>query len=360
MEESVFYETAMKILLVTDSRKYKLWEKSFSREAFNCETDVYYTDYENKLIRMFHALPLAGNILSHISYWSISAYWALYIKTFSCRKYTHIIFINPIVGFFYGLLSRKVGNGSEFYLSGFLFASKSRKFYYNLRKWFVNCSLKNASAVYVYSHDEVDVYSAIFPDLACKFKFIKYGRDFHIFVENEFEPARKYFASGGISNRDYKTLTGAMKLLEDIHPGLFCYVAARPGSYLIEYNPKNLKFLFNIRIDKFGSFIQQSEFVVLPLLNTSLSAGHMTLLESMALGRNIIIADIPSVRDYVDDELVLFYKPGDARDLAKKIESLYLGNNNTEQQNRSEKAREAYSLSYTFTSFLKRIAADIE
>ncbi len=232
--------------------------------------------------------------------------------------------------------------------------------YYNLRKKLVTWSLKYASIVYVYSRDEVVVYSGIFPDLAGKLKFIRYGRDYDIFRENEFEPDRKYFASGGISNRDYKTLTGAMKLLEDRHPGLFCYIAARPGSYSIESDPKNIKFLFNIRINRFGSFIEKSEFVVLPLLNISLSAGHMTLLESMALGKNIIIADIPAVRDYVDDGLVCFYKPGDASDLAEKIENLYLNNDNPEMLKRSEKAKEAYNQSYTFQCFIRRIAADIE
>jgi glycosyltransferase involved in cell wall biosynthesis len=350
----------MKILLVTDSRKYATSEERFSRNTFKCEADIYYTDYENRLIKMLHALPLAGNFLSHISYWCISAYYALSIKAVSRNKYTLIIFINPIVGFFYGLLSRKPGKDPKFCVSGFLFVPKSDKFYYTLRKKLVAWSMKNASIVYVYSLDEVRIYSGIFPDLAGKFKFIRYGRDFNIFRENEFMPGRKYFASGGISNRDYITLTGAMKQLEDRHPGLFCYIAARPGSSSIESDPKNVKFLFNIRIDRFGSFIEKSEFVVLPLLNISLSAGHMTLLESMSMGKNIIIADIPSVRDYVDDDLVFFYKPGNASDLAEKIEYLYLKNNNSELLNRSEKVAELYNQSYTFHSFLKRIAVDIE
>lgn len=350
----------MKILLVTDSRKYATSEAKFSRNIFRCEPDIYYTDYENRLIKMLHALPLAGNFLSHISYWCISAYSALHIKALSRKGYTQIIFINPIVGFFYGLLSQKVGRGPKFYIAGFLFVPKSDKFYYNLRKKLVTWSMKYASIVYVYSREEVEVYCGIFPDLAGKFRFIRYGRDFDIFRENEFEPGRKYFASGGISNRDYKTLTGALKLLEDRHPGLFCYIAARPGSNSIESYPKNVKFLFNIRIDRFGSFIEKSEFVVLPLQNTSLSAGHMTLLESMSQGKNIIITDIPAVRDYVDDSLVCFYKPGDALDLAEKIEYLYLNNNNPELLKRSEKVAETYNQSYTFHCFLKRIAADIE
>ncbi len=349
----------MKILLVLDSFLYKRKEEAIAKGLFKGEADIFYTDYENKIIKLFHALPFAGYSLSHISYWCISALSALRLLIRFRRKYTHIIFINPIVGFFYCMMLPIRGITAKIYLSGFLFTPKYNKFYYNFRKKLVTYSLKRTTSIFVYSSEEVKVYSDLFPDLAARLKFIKYGRDYDIFAVNEYETANQYIASGGISNRDYNLLASAMTLLKDKHYNLICKVATRPGLYSIESHSGNIEFLFNIRIGKFGSFLEKSMFVVLPLSDTPLSAGHMTLLESMCRGKNIIIADIPSVRDYVNEDLVFFYKAGDTRDLADKIEYLYMNFDCPDLIKRTEKLKEAYKCNYNFNSFMKRIAMEI-
>jgi glycosyltransferase involved in cell wall biosynthesis len=349
----------MNLLLVLDSVKYKVRGDDFCNDIFNCKTDLFYTDYENRLIKLFHGLPLAGNLLAHISYWLISVFSAMTLIVRFRKKYTHIVFINPIVGFFYCLFLPRRNITGKIYLAGFLFVPKSSTFYYKARRKLVNRSLKIASGIFVYSFNEIKVYSQLFPDLALKFKFIRYGRDFDIFSENEFDMNTGYIASGGVSNRDYNTLISAMNLLGNRYPDLKCRIATRPGSYYVKYESSSTELLFNIRIDRFGSFIDKSMFFVLPLLNTSLSGGHMTLLESMYRGRNIIVADLPSIRDYVDDDLVFFYNPGDAYDLAEKIEYLYENYKDPEICYRKQKLTETYRSEYCFTSFLNRIANEI-
>ncbi len=308
----------MKILLVLDSIKYKSHENDSYKDIFRCDVELYFTDYENRIIRFFHGLAFAGNLLSHLSYWLLSAFSALRLIFRNKDKFTHIIFINPIVAFFYCLLASK-GGKCKIYLCGFLFAPKSDRLYYNLRKFLVSKSLRYASGIFVYSIHELRVYSELFPDIAGKLIFVRYGRDFNIFREYEYISDCKYIASGGVSSRDYDTLVSAMKLLEANHQALICKIATRPGTCPTASLPGNVKFLFDIRLNRFGSFLEKSEFVVLPLRSGQLSAGHMTLLESMSLGKNIIVADIPSVRDYVDDDLVLFYKPGDVLILHTKL-----------------------------------------
>ena len=350
----------MRTLLVLDSFKYKTKKDVINKGIFKGETDLYYTDYENRIIKKLHGISFAGNFLSHLAYWFISALSALLLVIKCRRRYTHMVFINPIVGFFYCMILPVRPTKCKIYLSGFLFIPKSGKLYFNLRKKLVRHSLKRVTTIFVYSVEEVKVYSDLFPDHKLKLKFIKYGRDFDIFAENEYETGDTYIASGGFSNRDYNVLTSAMSLLEGKYPGLTCKVATRPGSYSIEYQPGNIEFLFNIRIGKFGSFLEKSMFVVLPLSDTPLSAGHMTLLESMSRGKNIIVTDIPSVRDYVNDDLVFFYKAGDARDLADRIEYLYSNNHSPNLIRRSEKLKEVYNRTFDFTSFLERIATEIE
>lgn len=146
-----------------------------------------------------------------------------------------------------------------------------------------------------------------------------------------------------------------MDILDKRQLNLKCKVATRPNTFLLQCHPANLELLYNIRIDAFGSFLENSMFVVIPLKNMPLSAGHMVLLEAMYRGKIIIITDIPAVRDYVDNDMVFFYKADDCNDLADKIEYVYLNKNDKSVQNKTSLAQKAYFSDYCFTQLLKRI-----
>lgn len=347
----------MKTLFVLDSIKYKEHEKKFKNRLINyCEPAFYYTDYENRLIKFFHSVPVIGNFFAHISYWTLSFLTAIRLIIFNRGRYSEKVFINPIVGFFYCFLVSVFKLNENLYLSGFLFTKKSNKFYFELRRKLVAFSFRRVSQIFVYSSHEVKIYAAWFPELAHKFTFVRYGRDYDIFEEKQYDSTGCYIASGGVSNRDYNRLACAMKMLEEKYPDLICKVATRPNGFVMECNPMNMKFLYNIRIESFGSFLGKSVFVVLPLRNSPLSAGHMTLLESMYRGKNILISDIPSVRDYVDEGLVFFYNPDNTQDLADKIEYLFKNKDSMDLKKRSEKLREVYESSFCFGAFIERIA----
>jgi glycosyltransferase involved in cell wall biosynthesis len=350
----------MRLLIILDSIKYKSQEKSLKEmiTPWN-DSKFYYTDYENKIVKFFHRIPKIGNLFSHLAYWTISFFAAFHLILFDRKKYSKKIFINPIVGFFYCLLLSTFNQKDDVYLSGFLFVPKSNKFYFRIRKNLVLFSLKNVSKIIVYSKQEVDLYSDWFPPLALKFIFIKYGRDYDIFEEKQYETESEYIASGGVSNRDFNILANALLILEKKHLQLKCKIATRPDTFSIDCKPSCLEFLYNIRIDKFGSFLNNSLFVVIPLRNTSLSAGHMALFESMYRGKITLITDIPAVRDYVDGESVFFYKPDDPQDLANKIEFLYQNINTPFFVNMSQHVRQKYQLSFSFSSFLDRIVKEV-
>jgi glycosyltransferase involved in cell wall biosynthesis len=350
----------MRLLIILDSIKYKSQEK-FLKEMIAPYDDskFYYTDYENKIVKFFHGIPGIGNLFSHLAYWTISLVAAFHLLLFDRKKYSKKIFINPIVGFFYCLLLSIFNQKENVYLSGFLFVPKSSKFYFRVRKNLVLFSLRNASKIIVYSRQEVDLYSDWFPPLAGKFFFTKYGRDYDIFEEKQYETESDYIASGGVSNRDFNILANALLILEKRHIKLKCKIATRPDTFSIDCKPSGLEFLYNIRIDAFGSFLNNSLFVVIPLKNTSLSAGHMALLESMYRGKIILITDIPAVRDYVDEESVFFYKPNDPKDLANKIEYLYQNISTPFFVNMTEQVRQKYRLSFSFSSFLDRIVKEV-
>ncbi|OWK71247.1 glycosyltransferase family 1 protein [Pedobacter sp. AJM] len=344
-----------RVIIILDSLKYLVKEDKLKQIiSQDCNPEFYYTYYENSIVKFFHGLPIIGNFLSHLAYWSISLKEALRLIVFK-KKYNIKIFINPIVAIFYCGITRLVLRKEDISVAGFLFEDKSNKLYLNLRKSFVNFCYKKVKNIIVYSNNEVLLYSEFFPALAGKFVFIRYGRDFDIFEENEYTDSERYISSGGVSNRDFATLFKAFNILSNSNPQLKCKIATRPQAIDGFSEAKNIIPLYNIRIDTFGSFLDKSIFVIIPLADTFISAGHMALLESMYRKKVILITDIPAVKDYVDESVAFFYKANDEYNLAKMIEYINLNIDQPEIQLKADAAFQRYSLDFDFSSLLKRI-----
>lgn len=341
----------VKVLIVLDDLKYVSKQSELTETLKDiCSPIYFYSTYENRLIRFFHGLPKIGNFLSHIGYWTLSFNSALKLF-FGQKKIENKIFINPIVAIFYSFLVSLTQRKENVIIAGFLFEEKANPFYYKLRKKFVDYCYKSVSKIIVYSKNEVEVYANLFPTLANKFTFILYGRDYDIFEENEFISQIPYIGSGGISNRDFGTLVKAFEILKSQNSNIHCKIATRPEGCALQPELPNLEILYNIRLDRFGSFIQKSSFFIIPLANTSLSAGHMALLEAMYREKIILITDIPSVRDYVNDDLVYFYEPDNPVDLANKIKEINANSN----KDKAENAKNYFKANYSFESLLFRI-----
>ncbi len=349
----------IEILIVLDSLKYKSKEYLLKNSLYTwCKPMFYYTSYENWLVVFFQRMPFIGNFFSHITYWSISFYTSL--KLFFGNRLFYKIFINPIVAIFYCLFARLFKRNEHIIIAGFLFEQKDNKLYFGMRKWFVNFCYKNVSAIIVYSKHEVQHYSNLFPRLASKFIFIKYGRDYDFFEVKESKSAEPYIASGGVSNRDFNTLLNAFALLEPDFPELKCKIATRPMVLELRPGLKNIEIIYDIKLETFGNFLNESLFVIIPLANTPLSAGHMVLLEAMYKEKIILITNISSVQDYVNKELVYFYQPGNADNLAEQIKYLYLNKDKPEVLQKAKDAKDFYLSNYTFPELLKRIVKTMD
>jgi len=73
----------------------------------------------------------------------------------------------------------------------------------------------------------------------------------------------------------------------------------------------------------YRELLRQAQFVVVPLRPMITASGIGTVLESMALGKALIVSDSPGIRDYVaHDETALVVPCGDARALRTAIERL--------------------------------------
>lgn len=343
-----------KCVIVLDSFEYKANED----ELICCLKDIvtpcfYYTKYENELTELFQRTKFIGSLLTHICYWFLSFVYACKLVVLF-GSYDTIVFINPIVGIFYSLLSRSFSKGKNIFISGFLFEGKKNKLYFLSRKMFVNFCYKNVRKIYVYGENEVKYYNSIFPMLKGKFKYVKYGRDFHYKVKKDFVCHNPYIASGGRSNRKFESLCSAMQILKSQHVPFDCLIATRPECVTFDMEMSPVKFQYGITLNQFGSFIDHSVIFVLPLLNTKLSAGHMAMMEAMANERPIIVTDIPAIRNYVSEKHVTFYKPDDENDLAAKIIYVWNNINSDEIKDKVREAKCLYEEEYSFRALLRR------
>jgi glycosyltransferase involved in cell wall biosynthesis len=101
-----------------------------------------------------------------------------------------------------------------------------------------------------------------------------------------------------------------------------------------------------VPINKLKEFIAKAKFIVLPLINLPYAHGQMTLLQSMAMGKAVIVTKVPSTVDYVNDnEDALFVKLNDTDDMKTKIE--YLLNNPFEIKRLGENARKSVENKFT-------------
>ncbi len=338
----------MKGLLILDRCGYQIKDAEFKKIMSKKYSDfqIVYTTYEDNIIRKVRNWPILGNFLLHILRWRKSFNYAKLVM----RKtdIDEIICLNPIVGVMCGLLKSNEKN-CKLMVCGFLFEEKKNIFYYAIRKVLTKFALKNMTKVIVYSSVEVKYYEKIFK-LRNKFFFVKYGIDY--LQQKEYNANKlplKYLFSGGGSNRDYPTLVSAYNKISNL--GYPLVIATQPWR-LNDLDISKLTVLPDVVNETFGDVMKRSELLVLSLKNTSISAGHMVLLQAMSLGVPVLVNDIPAIRDYVDDTVVEFYESGNVDLLTKKIVD-YLSSN--KKVGKSLKAKKLYQDNYTSCALINRL-----
>ncbi len=180
---------------------------------------------------------------------------------------------------------------------------------------------KSIDALIYHTSSQIEYYKSYFPWIVDKSKFVRFGTDHKFFDVNEVVDAEdkdKYIICVGYSKRDWETVIKAYQMVNtDIKLRLVGHVEAKyngiEGVEQIPFMP--IKELMNQ--------IHNAAFCVLPLKSFNYSYGQMTLMQQMALGKAVITADVPSLRDYVyNNRTALLYEPRNAKHLAQTMEYL--------------------------------------
>lgn len=216
------------------------------------------------------------------------------------------------------------------------FASASEK---GLGLKLMQYASKSIDGLIYHTSSQIEYYKKCFPWIVKKSQFIRFGTDLDFFnkskdVINENIQKEDYLLCVGYSKRDWDTLVEAYKGLS-IHIKLI----------LVGHVEKKYKGIDGIeqigfvKITQLTRIIQGATLCVLPLGYFNYSYGQMTLMQQMAYEKCVVVAKVPSIVDYVeDDKTAVFYEPGSSIDLREKIENLL--KNSSECNRKGKNARQ--------------------
>jgi glycosyltransferase involved in cell wall biosynthesis len=251
--------------------------------------------YRNRLHLLFVIIPrfAVGALRS-----------AIKSLVFSHPKPTHIILGTDVEILIFALVRFLTGQrGTRIVLGSFIFTNRSVPWKNTLRKIYFRMVLSQVSVAIVHSRNEVEKYGKIFSGSPVKFMFVPWGTSMERRSQFVGDAAfalgkERRIVSAGRSGRDYGTLFRATEAL-DIELRVICdFLTEKPA----EDTAARISILRKCYGDDYLRELVDASVVVIPLAVDDISAGQMVAIQSMALGKAVIITDTPTVRDYVIDQ----------------------------------------------------------
>lgn len=149
---------------------------------------------------------------------------------------------------------------------------------------------------YIICHSRVIIanYQQTYKSLLTRTWFIPFGADIDDFSPDGNSGAEPYVLSfGDAFNRDYSTLLEAWQRLgTDVRLRIVgCRGEATHG---------NIEFIERVSIAELRRLIANARFVVIPLPVFNYSYGQMSFLQSMSVGKAVVVTETPSSVDYIE------------------------------------------------------------
>lgn len=193
----------------------------------------------------------------------------------------------------------------------FSFNHDNKRFFYGPFKWIAKRALPTIDLFVVYSSGERQLFHDLYGIPTKKISFQHWAVNPPKVPEplpEKFASLQPYLCSIGRSNRDFATFCKAVDGLP-VNGVIVCSRGALEGIDL----PDNVHVFSGLSTDECLQLIKGSEFSVVPLLDASVGAGHITIVYAMQLGKAQVITEVDTVRDYfTPGEHGVFVPPQDA------------------------------------------------
>jgi glycosyltransferase involved in cell wall biosynthesis len=194
-------------------------------------------------------------------------------------------------------------------------------------------AVKSLAGAICHSSHQLEFYRDRYPEVAKVAHFIPLGVDTDEF-RPEPSPQEDEAICVGYGGRDWKLLVRAYA---GLHTATRLVLLGIPGSEHISH--PGVVCVPRVSIDEMRRRIRRAKFVVLPLAKVDFCIGQQTFLQSMALGKSVLVPNIPAVRDYIrDGETGFVYDVDSEQDLSMKLQKLLSDSKTAERVGRAARA----------------------
>ncbi|OIP91581.1 MAG: hypothetical protein AUK55_10945 [Syntrophobacteraceae bacterium CG2_30_61_12] len=283
--------------------------------------------------------PYAGKVPRPGWFWRLSRYWSEFYLPLSAygmrNRYDVIVSWTLRMGTVLGLLRRLPGSsgGAKHLLYDFHVNLERNDPAYRLKMFFTRPALPGIDYFLTTSTREETIYSRLFSIPRSKMGFFPIAPP-RYFIGSHSGRVSDYIFTYGNSDRDFDLLVDAVTELP-----------ARLVILSQAYSPRrrfpdNITLITKKRIGQdLIDLIAGARMVVLPLVDYRVAAGQTAMLESMAVGRPLIVtANLATLEYGRDGDTVLFHHAGDGAQLRRCIESLLASKEQAEAMGRRGQA----------------------
>lgn len=187
----------------------------------------------------------------------------------------------------------------------------------------IRFALRKAPVVIVHSSRQLEFYRQHYPKLYPKAHFVPFGTDFDFFSDASAgsRTGERVLLSVGYAKRDYKTLCEAWRRSQ---VGDYKLKIVGDDSLAMEYEDcQSIFFSKKVPITSLMKLTHSCAAVVVPLPEYMYSYGQMTILQSMAMAKPMIVTRTTSTADYIAAAPgVIAVEPGDVASMTQAIERM--------------------------------------
>lgn len=184
-----------------------------------------------------------------------------------------------------------------------------------LENLMIRSALRSRPYSICHSRIVIENYARTYPDMLGRTSFVPFGVDVDDFSPSAWTGDSDYVLSFGASKRDYPTLLKAWAGIRTRSRLRLIGCGPIPGSA-----PSNVEALGTVPLSELKEHIRNALFIVIPLPVFNYSYGQMSFLQSMSMGKAVVVTRTPSSVDYLEHGRGAFLvKPYDVEDMREKI-----------------------------------------
>lgn len=260
---------------------------------------------------------ISGKLIALSCY--LSEFYVPVLAIFRRKRFDVVISWQMRLGVCYGLLKRcfHIEKPPIHIIQDFHIDLTQTRWLYRLQVYLLQLAVPGIDYFFTTSTEEEVIYSRMFNIPPSRIRFLPLVESPASFNEPA-HPGTDYIFAFGKSDRAFDTLVQAVTPL-----GIQTYILSRgycPRVSVPEHVHLLRDYVSNTEMHR---WILSSRMVVLPLKDYRISAGQISMLETMAMAKPLIVAENMATREYaVHRRTAMFYPAGDIRNLKTQI--LYL------------------------------------